>query len=153
MVLPFPFWNWSLGDIFKAEAEAVEPEYAPETVNTDGWSGTIGTWSALFNMVLIRCFLHAWLRIRERAKNLEEQFFEIGERVWEVYDAETRRVMSQRIRRLRDWAKKNLRGIVQEKGLDLCAKKEERSLWYDQEKAYMTSNALDRLMRQQDWLF
>jgi len=28
--------------VFKAEAEEVEPNYAPKTVNTDGWSGTIG---------------------------------------------------------------------------------------------------------------
>ena len=140
--------------VFKAEAEAVEPEYAPKTVNTDGWSGTIGAWSALFiNITLIRCFLHAWLRIRERAKNLKEQFFEIGKRVWEVYYSETRMMMSQRIRRLRDWATKNLSGIVQAKVLDLCAKKAEWSLWYDHEDAYTTSNALDRLMRCQDGYF
>jgi len=74
-------------------------------------------------------------------------------RVWEVYDSETRMIMSQRIRRLRDWAAKNLSGIVQEKVLDLCAKKEEWSLWYDHEEAYTTSNALDRLMRWQDGYF
>ena len=140
--------------VFKAEAGAVEPEYAPKTVNTDGWSGTLGAWSALFlNITLIRCFLHAWLRIRERAKNLKEQFFVIGKRVWEVYYSETRRQMSQRIRCLRDWATKNLSGIVQEKVLDLCANKEEWSLWYDHEDAYTTSNALDRLMRWQDGYF
>ena len=140
--------------VFKAEAEAVEPEYTPKTVNTDGWSGTIGAWSALFTSItLIRCFLHAWLRIRERAKNLKEQFFEIGKRVWEVYYSTTKRMMSQRIRRLRDWAKENLSGIVQEKVLDLCAKQAEWSLWYDHEDAYTTSNALDRLMRQQDGYF
>jgi hypothetical protein len=142
--------------VFKAEAEEVEPNYAPKTVNTDGWSGTIGAWSMLFvNIVLIRCFLHAWLRIRERSKNLKEQFFEIGKRVWEVYYSATRRVMSRRIRRLRDWAEKNLSGVVQEKVLDLCNKKEEWSLWYEGgcEQAHTTSNMLDRLMRQQNGYF
>lgn len=142
--------------VFKAEAEEVEPEYAPKTVNTDGWAGTIGAWASLFvDIVLIRCFLHAWLRIRERAKNLKEQFFEIGKRVWDVYYSETKTVMSQRIRRLRDWAKKNLNGIVQEKVLDLCAKQAEWSLWYEEgcENAHTTSNMLDRLMRQQDGYF
>ena len=106
-------------DVFKNEALAVEPEYAPSTVNTDGYSGTIAAWSALFPMiVLIRCFLHAWLRIRDRSKNLKAMFFEIGERVWAVYHSDTRRIMSQRIRRLSDWAKKNLSGIVLAKTLD-----------------------------------
>jgi hypothetical protein len=140
--------------VFKEEALEVEPDYAPKTVNTDGWSGTIGAWSALFtNITMIRCFLHAWLRIRERAKNLKEQFFEIGKRVWEVYYSETRRTMSQRIRRLRDWAAHNLKGVVQEKVWDLCDKKEEWSLWYDHAEAYTTSNALDRLMRSQNRYF
>jgi hypothetical protein len=140
--------------VFKAETEEVEPGYAPATVNTDGWSGTIGALSALFtSAVLIRCFLHAWLRIRDRAKNLKEQFFEIGARVWEVYYSETRRMMSQRVRRLKDWAKKNLTGVVQEKVLDLCVKKGAWSLWYDHPEAHTTSNMLDRLMRKQDDYF
>jgi hypothetical protein len=140
--------------VFKTEAGEIEPEYAPSPVNTDGWSGTIGAWSALFaHIVLIRCFLHAWLRIRERAKNLKEQFFEIGQRVWNVYDSATRTTMSQRLRRLRDWAKQNVSGIVQEKVLDLCAKSKLWSLWYDHEEAHTTSNRLDRLMRQQDGYF
>lgn len=142
--------------VFKTEAKEVDPEYAPKTVNTDGWAGTIGAWGALFvDIVLIRCFLHAWLRIRERAKNLKEQFFEIGKRVWEVYYSETKTVMRQRLRRLRDWANKNLSGIVLEKVLDLCAKRFEWSLWYEKgcEDAHTTSNMLDRLMRQQDGYF
>jgi hypothetical protein len=76
-------------------------------------------------VALIRCFLHAWLKIRDRAKNLKELFFEMGERVWEVYYSPTRRMMSQRIRRLSDWAKKNLSGIVLAKVLDLCDKEKE----------------------------
>lgn len=140
--------------VFKDEALAVDPQYAPSTVNTDGWGGTIGAWTALFmKIVLIRCFLHAWLRIRDRAKNLKAMFFEIGERVWAVYYSETRRVMSQRIRRLRDWATKKLSGVVLEKVLDLCDKKEEWSLWYDHPDGHTTSNMLDRLMRSQNGYF
>jgi hypothetical protein len=140
--------------VFKDEALAVEPEYAPSTVNTDGWSGTIGAWSALFvGITLIRCFLHAWLRIRDRSKNLKALFFEIGERVWEVYSSSTRRVMHLRIYRLRDWAKKNLSGIVLAKVLDLCDKEKEWDLWYEHEEAYTTSNELDRLMRRQNDYF
>jgi hypothetical protein len=139
--------------VFKQEALAVEAEYVPSTVNTDGWSGTIAAWTTLFPMiVLIRCFLHAWLKIRERGKKLDN-FFELGEKVWNVYYSTTRRMMSQRIRRLSDWAKKNLSGIVLAKTLDLCSKKSEWSLWYKNESAYTTSNALDRLMRSQNRYF
>ena len=52
--------------VFKDEAIAVESKYVPSTVNTDGYSGTIAAWTALFvGITLIRCFLHAWLRIRD----------------------------------------------------------------------------------------
>ena len=140
--------------VFKAEAQAIDPEYAPSTVNTDGWGGTIGAWAALFvRVTLIRCFLHAWLKIRDRSKNLKEKFFEIGERVWEVYYSETKRVMGQRIRRLRDWAKKNLSGVVLAKVLDLCDKKAEWSLQHDHPDCHATSNMLDRLMRSQNKYF
>jgi hypothetical protein len=127
--------------VFKAEAIAVDPEYAPETVNTDGWSGTQAAWSALFPMiVLIRCFLHAWLKIRERSKTLD-LFFDIGERVWNVFYAETRMMMGQRIRRLREWAKLNLKGVVLDKVLDLCAKSKLWSVWYDHPDGHATSKS------------
>jgi hypothetical protein len=139
--------------VFKSEALAVDPDYAPETVNTDGWSGTQAAWSALFPMiVLIRCFLHAWLKIRERSKTLDS-FFDIGERVWNVFYAETRSMMGQRIRRLREWAKKNLKGVVLDKVLDLCAKSKLWCVWYDHPDGHATSNMLDRLMRSQNKYF
>ena len=139
--------------VFKEEALTIEPEYVPSTVNTDGWGGTMGAWKALFPLiVIIRCFLHAWLKIRERGKKLDN-FFELGEKVWNVYNSTTRMMMSQRIRRLGDWAKKNVRGIVLEKVLDLCAKKKEWSLRFKHKNAYTTSNALDRLMRSQNRYF
>ena len=140
--------------VFKDEALVVDPKYVPNTVNTDGWSGTIGAWTALFvGITLIRCFLHAWLSIRDRSKNLKEKFFEIGERVWEVYYSETKMMMGQRIRRLRDWAMTNLTGVILEKVLDLCDKKHEWSLWYDHQDGHATSNMLDRLMRSQNKYF
>jgi len=74
-----------------------DPKYVPETVNTDGWSGTQLAWATLFPAIaLIRCFLHAYLSIRDRSKNLKALFFDIGERVWNVYYAETRVIMGQR---------------------------------------------------------
>jgi len=76
---------------------AVDPNSTPETVNTDGWSGTQWAWATLFPVIVIlRCFLHAYLKIRGRSKNLKALFFDIGERVWNVYYAETRAIMGQR---------------------------------------------------------
>lgn len=141
--------------VFATEAKEVDPGYKPKTVNTDGFAATMGTWLALFPTVtIIRCFLHAWLRIRERGKKLEN-FFELGEKVWGVFYSETKRVMGQRIRRLREWAMEHLSGVVQEKTLDLCDKETEWSLWYkkDCENAYWTSNELDRSMRSQNRYF
>ena len=64
--------------VFAGEAKQVDTDYAPSTVNTGGYAATIGAWSALFPTVIrILCFLHAWLRIRDRSKTLDN-FFELG---------------------------------------------------------------------------
>ena len=43
--------------VFASEAQAVDAEYAPETVNTDGWQATQGAWKALFtHITVILCF-------------------------------------------------------------------------------------------------
>ena len=140
--------------VFKDEAMAVDPKYMPETVNTDGWSGTQLAWATLFPAIaLIRCFLHAYLSIRDRSKNLKALFFDIGERVWNIYYSETRAIMGQRIRRLREWAPLHLSGVVLEKVLDLCAKSKLWSVWYDHPDGHATSNMLDRLMRSQNEFF
>jgi hypothetical protein len=140
--------------VYRDEVLVLDPNYRPQTVNTDGWKGTQGAWSVLFPMaVILRCFLHAWLSIRDRAKNLKEQFFDLGERVWEIYYSEDRRMMGQRLRRLKDWAMKNLSGTTLEKTLDLCRKGKLWGRYYDHPEGHATSNMLDRLMRQQNGFF
>ena len=139
---------------FKKEALAVDENYTPKTVNTDGWHATQTAWQTLFTtIVLIRCFLHAWLKIRDRSKHLKSLFFDIGRRVWNVYYSQTRAVMGQRIRRLWDWATKHWNGVVLEKTLDLCGKSKLWSVRYDHPDAHVTSNMLDRLMRNQNRYF
>ena len=79
-------------EVFKYEARDVVAEYAPKTVSTDGWKGTQAAWKALFpKVVILLCFLHAWLKIRDRAKHLKEVFAEVSRRVWEAYHAADRR--------------------------------------------------------------
>jgi hypothetical protein len=140
--------------VFKAEVLEFAPKYRPKTVNTDGWKWTQAAWSTLFPMIVIlRCFLHAWLSIRDRGKNLKEQFFDLGSRVWEVYHSVDRRTMGQRLRRLKNWAVRNLSGTVLDKVLDLCAKGKYWGMYYDHPTGHATSNMLDRLMRSQNIFF
>ena len=74
--------------VFKDEACDVSPKYAPKTVSTDGWKGTQAAWKMLFTkVVILLCFLHGWLKIRDRAKHLKEVFAEVSRRVWDTYHA------------------------------------------------------------------
>lgn len=134
--------------VFRDEARNVQPDYTPTTVNTDGWKGTQAAWLVLFpTIVVLRCFLHAWLKIRDRAKNLKELFYELSTQVWNAYHAENKRSFGQRLRHLSTWANNNVTGIVLQAVQDLCAKKK---LWlkaYDHPQAHRTSNMLDRVMR------
>jgi len=140
--------------VFQSEAEDLDPDYTPRTVNTDGWQGTQAAWKALFPLVVVlQCFLHAWLKIRDRAKHLGEQFFQISEKVWDAYHAPDRVSFSQRIRALRTWASGQLSGVVQEKVLDLCDQRDVWKIAYDHPHGHRTSNMLDRLMRSMNRYF
>jgi hypothetical protein len=134
--------------VFKDEALDVSPQYAPKTVSTDGWNGTQAAWKTLFKKVtILLCFLHAWLKIRDRAKHLKEVFSEVSRRVWEAYHAPDRRSFAQRLRSLRQWATGHLSGVVLENVLNLCGKRNRWSIAYHHPGGHRTNNMLDRLMR------
>jgi hypothetical protein len=140
--------------VFQEEAADVEPRYAPNTVNTDGWPATQAAWKLLFPLVaILPCFLHAWLKIRDRAKHLGGLFLKISEKVWNAYHAPDRRSFSQRIAGLRTWASRHLCGIALEKVLDLCDKRDLWTIAYDYPNGHRTSNMLDRLMRSMNRYF
>jgi len=142
--------------VFASEAQALDAEYAPETVNTDGWQATQGAWKALFtHITVILCFLHAFLQIRDRAtKTLSEAFAQVQKRVWEAYHAPSKRAFSQRLRRLRAWAETALPdGVMKSHTLDLCGKRDQFSKSYDHPEAHRTSNMVDRLMKFLDRAF
>ena len=135
-------------EVFTDEARDVAPEYAPKTVSTDGWKGTQAAWKALFpKVIILLCFLHAWLKIRDRAKHLKEVFADVSRRVWEAYHASDRRRFAQRLRRLRQWATGHLTGVVRETVLDLCRKRPRFALAYRHPGGHRTSSMLDRIMR------
>ena len=93
--------EWKVAyQVFKDEACDVSPKYAPKTVSTDGWKGTQAAWKLLFTkVVILLCFLHGWLKIRDRAKHLNEVFAEVSRRVWDTYHAPDRRSFAQRLHR------------------------------------------------------
>ena len=136
--------------VFADEAKALDPDYAPETVNTDGWPATQGAWKTLFpTITLILCFLHAFLKIRDRAtKALAEVFDQVREKVWQAYRAPSKAAFAQRLRRLREWAKRTLPDSpMKNHTLDLCEKRAQFSRSYDYHRAHRTSNLVDRLMK------
>ncbi len=69
--------------VFAKEANDLNPAYAPETVNTDGWPATQNAWRALFvAIVVVQCFLHTFLKIRACAtKHLAEAFEAVSDKV------------------------------------------------------------------------
>lgn len=138
--------------VFAEEARNLAPHEQPETVNTDGWGATRLAWEALFpQIVIIQCFLHAFIKVRERCKKWGELFTEISTGVWHAYHAPNKRAFSQRLRRLREWAQEHLEaGVVLDKLLGLCEKGPLFAQAYDHPTAHRTSNMVDRLMRWQD---
>lgn len=136
--------------VFAEEARSVDPAYAPETVNTDGWAPTQGAWRRLFpHITLILCFLHAFLKIRDRAtKALAAPFAQVSTMVWHAYRAPSKAAFAQRLRRLREWAERTLPASpMKTHTLDLCHKRALFSRSYDHARAHRTSNLVDRLMR------
>jgi hypothetical protein len=142
--------------VFANEVRAVDADYAPETVNTDGWPATQHAWKARFKQItVILCFLHAFINIRDRAKKaFGELGHEVQKRVWHAYHAHSKRSFAQPLRRLRAWASEALpESEMKQKTLDLCDKREEFSPSDDHPLAHRTSNMVDRLMRFLDRAF
>ena len=81
--------------VFKNEAQAIRPDYAPKTVTTDGWLATQNAFQTLFSsIILIACFLHIFLKIRERCKN-KEFFSDISDKLWSCFFATDKRKFSR----------------------------------------------------------
>jgi hypothetical protein len=135
-------------EVFKSEAEDVQPDYQPQTVSVDGWAATRQAWLTLFPLVvLLRCFLHGWLSIRSRGK-LSAAFAALSEKVWHAYQATGRRAFAQRLRRLREWARgQGLTAWLLEQVEKLCGRSKEYAAAYGHPGGHRTSNMLDRLMR------
>jgi hypothetical protein len=137
---------------FQREAQQIQPDYQPETVNTDGWQATINAWCTLFPAsCLIQCFLHAVLSIRNVATKATKALYKrMLEQAWDAYAAKTKQSFSQRLRRLREWGETLKDSRLKAKLLKLCQKKAGFLPAYDFPNCLRTSNMIDRLMRGMD---
>ena len=133
---------------FREEAHHLSPNYAPKTVNTDGWKATQNAWRALFTtIVIIECFLHAFLKIRDRCKKRFKSLFpSIKQQVWDIYHAETPDDFRQQVADFLAWSRQSLTGTALEAIEKLCAKTDDFLLAFDFPDAYRTSNMIDRHM-------
>ena len=139
--------------VFKSEALDCQADYSPKSVNLDGWRATNQSWKNLFpTITIIVCFLHAFLKVREVAKSLKEKFYEIGDKIWEVYRKENAIEFRQEIVTLLIWIQSNCtkNERVKNKVQDLCSKVEKFVGAYEHPQCYGTSNQIDRPMNMLD---
>ncbi len=139
--------------VFKQEARDINPDYSPQTVNTDGWRATVLSWLCLFkNIRIISCFLHIFIAIRDRSsKKHRDDFLETSEKLWDCYHSETKSSFSQKVRRLYEWSKNRiLPPVIADKIEKLHKNRALFSIAYDHPGAHRTSNMIDRSMRNLD---
>jgi hypothetical protein len=130
--------------VFAAEARDVKPEYAPETVNTDGWAATRNAFRALFpTIAVVLCFLHGFLKVRDRCRKAHD----LHRQVWDVYRAATAEEFRRRMDELQRWCgQRTWTASVGEMLTKLWAKTESYAVAYDHPGCHRTSNAVDRPM-------
>ncbi|MDM8528747.1 hypothetical protein QUF58_11145, partial [Anaerolineales bacterium HSG24] len=135
-------------EVFKTEAELIDPEYTPLTVNLDGWAATQNACKAIFpDIVPINCFLHAFIKIRSRCKS-KPYFQQLSSIVWHTYHAPDKTSFSERIQALNEWALLNIpSGPPLEAVQKLCNREKEFLKAYDFSGAFRTSTWLDQQMK------
>jgi hypothetical protein len=130
--------------VFAAEARDVEPEYAPETVNTDGWAATQNAFRSLFPAItVVLCFLHGFLKVRDRCRKARD----LHRRIWEVYRAATAEEFRRLMGELQRWCvTPTWPASVREMLEKLWGKAEAYAVAYSHPGCHRTSNAVDRPM-------
>ncbi len=130
--------------VFAAEARDVEPAYAPETVDTDGWAATRNAFLAWFpRIAVVLCFLHGFLKVRDRCRKAHE----LHRRIWDVYRAATAAEFRRLMDELRRWCGTQAWTASVHAMLEkLWGKTEAYAVAYDHPGCHRTSNAVDRPM-------
>jgi hypothetical protein len=137
---------------FQQEALALKPDYAPESVNTDGWESTQITWKHLFpGISLMLCFLHNVLGIQQAMGRKCNAFGSLTQKLWHLYHSPNCPCFGQRLRRLLEWAaKQDLPQRAQQQLEKFQQRAEVFKRTFELPQAYRTSNQVDRLMNYQD---
>lgn len=129
---------------FADEARQVQRDYAPQTVNTDGWFATQNAFQALFaTIAVVLCFLHGFLKIRDRCRKARE----LHQRIWDVYRAATAVEFQTRMAAFRAWFDQgSWPAAVREMAAKLWQRESEYAVAYAHPGCHRTSNLVDRLM-------
>jgi hypothetical protein len=130
--------------VFAQEARELSPQYAPETVNTDGWWATSNAFQALFPLIApILCFLHGFLKVRDRCRKDHD----LHSRIWEVYQATNIRMFDRRMKSFRQWFENQTwAAAVVEMVSKLWKRTPQYRVAYKHSECYRTSNQVDRPM-------
>lgn len=139
--------------VFAQEARDVEPAYQPQSVNLDGWKATNQAWTNLFpHITIVLCFLHAFLKVRDVGKGLKDEFYQLGNRIWQAYRQPTECLFRTEIAALLVWTSSQLtlNERVKAKIEDLCGKVDRFAVAYEHPECYRTSNQIDRPMNALD---
>lgn len=138
-----PHLEAAYGD-FAAEARDLDPEYAPQTVNTDGWAATRNAFRTLFaTITVVLCFLHGFLKIRDRCRKHRE----LHRRVWDVYRAATAEQFRRLMAEFQQWCStQTWTTAVREMLTKLWNKTDSYAVAYEHPGCHRTSNAVDRPM-------
>lgn len=137
--------------VFKEEALQAQPGYEAASVNTDGWAATRNAWKKLFaNILLILCFLHGFIKIRQRAAQMENKQ-QLFDKIWNAYRQDNKDSFCLAVEELRQWNEKNNSSQACKQYVDkLCQKANDYAMAYDVPQGYRTSNTVDRPMRRLD---
>jgi hypothetical protein len=130
--------------VFAQEAQALKNDYAPQTVNTDGWWATSNAFKAIFpSVVTILCFLHGFLKIRDRCRKT----YDLHHQIWNLYRAQSKEAFYQALADFHTWFDpNNYSETVGAAVTKLCHRAQQYALSYDHRGCHRTSNLVDRLM-------
>lgn len=113
-------------------------------MNLDGWKATNQAWTNLFPQItIVLCFLHAFLKIRDVGKGLKEDFYQIGNKIWQAYRQQTESLFRSEIAALLVWvsSQSTLNERVRLKVEDLCGKVDRFAVAYKHPECYRTARA------------
>lgn len=130
--------------VFQKEAISLNPSYKPKTVNTDGWFSTQNAFTTLFpGIVTILCFLHGFLKVRDRGRGEHE----LHERIWEIYHSTNIQMFDRRMKAFRKWFEsQKWSSSISEMTAKLWKRSKQYRQAFKHDECYRTSNQVDRLM-------